>query len=109
MQENIIDMIESTPKLHSRKCKGIALLLKIFLQFSTVLSGLLTWYLYDYFIAIAVLLVTFIVIGIIRSKLRNEVIPANQQEYQYNDKGIADWFTAKKICNDELEIKLENI
>ena len=40
--------------------------------------------------------------GIIRSKLRNSVIPPKQQEYQYNDQGIADWFVAKEICYDEV-------
>ncbi|MDQ1244605.1 MAG: hypothetical protein QG565_945, partial [Campylobacterota bacterium] len=31
-------------------------------------------------------------------KLRNSVIPPKQREYQYNDKGIADWYTAKELC-----------
>jgi hypothetical protein len=64
---------------------------------------------YDYFIAIATLLLSFIIMGIIRSKIRNSVIPMKQREYQYNDQGIADWYTAKEICNDALEQKLEKI
>ena len=109
MQDDFIDMIEPTPKLHSKKCKIVSFLLRIFLQFSIYIISLITWYIYDYFIAIAVLVLSFIIIGIIRSKLLHSVIPLKQREYQYNDKGIADWYTAKAICNDELEEKLERI
>jgi hypothetical protein len=109
MQNDFIDMIEPTPILHSRKCKVISFFIKASLQFSIYFITLLTWYLYDYFIAIAALLLSFIVLGIIRSKIRNSVIPIKQREHQYNDKSIADWFTAKEICNDELEQKLERI
>jgi len=35
------------------------------------------------------MVLSFLIVGIIRSKLRNSVIPAKQREYQYNDKGIA--------------------
>ena len=98
MQTDFIDLIEPTPTLHSQKCKIISFILKLFLQFTTVLVGLITWYLYDYFLAIATLLLSFIIMGIIRSKLRNAVIPPAQREYQYNDQGIADWYTAKELC-----------
>jgi hypothetical protein len=91
-------MIEPTPKLHSKKCRLIAFMLKIFLQYTTIVSAIAAWYLYDYFIAMATLLLTFIIMGIIRSKLRNSSIPPKQREYHYNDKGIADWYTAKNIC-----------
>ena len=98
MQTDFIEQFQSTPKLHSKKCKMIALILRLFLQFGSGMVALFTWYLYDYFIAIAVLLVSFIVIGIIRSKLRNSVIPPSQREFQYNDQGIADWYAAREIC-----------
>jgi putative Mn2+ efflux pump MntP len=98
MQIDFIDMMEPTPKLHSKKCKLLAFLLRLFLQFTTPLVGIVTWILYDYFIGAATLLLSFIVMGIIRSKLRNSVIPPKQREYQYNDKGIADWYTARELC-----------
>jgi len=98
MQTDFIDMIEPTPKLHSKKCKTVALLLRIALQFITPLLGLVVWFFYDYFMAIASLLLSFIVMGIVRSKLRNSVIPLKQREFQYNDKGIADWYTARELC-----------
>lgn len=61
----------------------------------------MAWYFYDYFIAGAILLLSFIIMGIIRSKLRNSAIPPSQREYHYNDKGIADWFVARELCQDD--------
>ena len=98
MPNNIIDMIEPTPKLYSKKCKIIALLVKLSLQYTTAFSGLLAWYLYDYFIAGATLTLSFLIMGIIRSKIRNSVIPPKQREFQYNDDGISKWFTARELC-----------
>jgi len=109
MYDDYIDLLEPTPKLHSKKCKIISYAIRVFLQFGTVITALLAWILYDYFIAGATLLVAFIVMGIVRSKIRNSVIPPKQREYQYNDQGIADWYTAKEICDDNLEQELEKI
>lgn len=102
MQTNFINQIEPTPQLKTKKCQYISFIIRVFLQFSLYIISLITWYLYDYFIAIATFLVSIIVIGIIRSQLRNSVIPVSQQEYHYNDKAIADWYTARKLC---IEIK----
>jgi len=98
MQNDFIDMIEPTPKIYSKKCKTISFLIKIFLQTSTYISGLIAWYLSDYFIAGATFILTFIIMGIVRSKIRNSVIPPKQSEYQYSDQGIADWYTARELC-----------
>ncbi|WP_294966851.1 hypothetical protein [Sulfurimonas sp.] len=109
MENDFIEMMEPTPKLLSKKCKLISFLIRIFLQFSIYIIALIVWLIYDYFIAIATLLLSFIIMGILRSKIRNSVIPSKQREFQYSDQGIADWYTAKEICNDELEQKLEKI
>ncbi len=98
MQNDFIDMMEPTPKLHSKKCKIISFLLRVFLQYTTFLASLIAWYLYDYFIALLTLVLSFIIMGIIRSKIRNSVIPPKQREYQYNDQGIADWYSARELC-----------
>ncbi|UCN01223.1 hypothetical protein LCX93_04720 [Sulfurimonas sp. SWIR-19] len=98
MKNDYIDLIEPTPVLKTKKCQIIAFLLKFLLQFTPVLAALIAWYMYDYFIAGATLLITFIVVGIVRAKMRNSVIPLSQREYHYNDEGIAKWFTAKKLC-----------
>jgi hypothetical protein len=101
MNNEYIDLIEPTPKLKSTKCKFIALALQLFLQYSIYLIVIGAWYFYDYFVAGATLLLSFIIIGIIRAKLRNSVIPPNQREYQYNDAAIATWYSAKHICIGE--------
>jgi hypothetical protein len=109
MENNYIESIEPTPKLHSKKCRLISFVIRIFLQFGVFLFALIAWYFYDYFIAISTMLVSYIVIGIVRSKLRNSAIPFTQREYQYNDEGIANWYTSKEICDDSLEYKLQKI
>ena len=101
MNSDYINLLETTPKLKSKKCKTLSFIVKTLLQYTTFIAALFAWYLYDYFIAGATLLLAFIIIGIIRSKIRNSVIPFNQQEYQYTDQGIADWFIAKQVCQEE--------
>ena len=98
MQNDFIEMMEPTPKLHTKKCQAVSYTIWLFLKFTTYITTALSWYIYDYFIAFFILILTFIVMGIIRSKLRNIAIPQKQQEYQYNDKGIADWYSAREIC-----------
>ena len=98
MQNDFINQIEPTPKFNTTKCKIISLMLRLFLQFSVYIIGLTTWYLYDYFIGIGIFLLSFVIMGIIRAKLRNSVIPSTQQEYNYTDKGIADWYTSRELC-----------
>ncbi|WP_415396059.1 hypothetical protein [Sulfurimonas sp. CS5] len=101
MENDFIEMMEPTPKLHSKKCKLISFTIRIFLQFFIYIVALIVWLLFDYFIAIATLLLSFIIMGIIRSKIRNSVIPSKQREYQYSDQGIADWFTSKELCFED--------
>ena len=98
MDESYIDMLEQTPILLTKKCKTISFLIKTFLQTAAILTALITWYFYDYFIAIGIFLLSFIIMGIVRSKIIHSVISKKQREYNYNDKEIADWFTAKEIC-----------
>ena len=98
MKEDYIELIEATPTLKTKKCKVFALLIQLFLEYTTFIAAALAWLIYDYFIAGAVLLLAFIVMGIVRSKMRNSSIPFSQQEYHYNDKGIAVWFTARHLC-----------
>jgi len=98
MPNNTIEMIETIPDIHSKKCKIIAFLIKIFLQYTTVVLALAVWYLYDYFTAFFTLVSAFVIMGIIRSKLKNTSIPPAQREYPHNDKTIANWFVARELC-----------
>ncbi len=108
MKTDYIDLIEPTPKLHSKKCKLTAFGIKLLLQYSSYIAAFTAWYLYDYFIAGATLLISFIVVGIVRSKMRNSVIPLHQREYHYNDEGIAAWFTAKELCFEASSLSNES-
>ena len=103
MKTDFIDMIEPTPQLTTKKCQFISLTLRIFLQFSPYVATIIVWIMYDYFIAGATLLLSYIVVGIIRAKLRNSVIPISQREYHYTDQGIADWYTAYTLCIEDRE------
>lgn len=108
MNEEILEMLEPTPKLNSKKCRVISLIIRMFLQFGIYIIALIIWYWQDYFIAIASLIASYIVMGIVRSKIRNSVIPPKQREHQYSDKEIADWFVARELCfepsNRDLEV-----
>lgn len=98
MQIVDIDEIQPTPTFHDKKCKIFLYTLKIFLQFFSIIVTLLALYEYGYFIAFVILLITFLLMGIIRSKLRNSSIPLGQREYKYTDKEIASWYISKYIC-----------
>ncbi len=101
METNFIDMMEPTPKLLSKRCKIIAMSIRIFLQFAIYPVSLIVWYMQSWFIALLTLLLGFVITGIIRAKLRNDSIPVKQREYNYNDQGIAAWYTAKHFCYEE--------
>jgi len=80
--------------------------IRILLSYGVWIVAASLWYSYDLFFAVAGLLITFVVLGIVRSKLRNSVIPQPQQEYQYSDMAIAEWYVAKRLCFDYDEIDL---
>lgn len=101
--DHIIEQIEPTPRLNSKRCRVIALTLKLLLQYTTLFISALVWYFYDFFIALLALVLTFIIMGIVRSKLRNSVIPFTQREYHYNDAAIATWYTAKVLCYEDIK------
>lgn len=103
MHTETIHLLEPTPKLHTKKCRLLAFLLRLFLQFTTFAIFFIVWFVYDFFLALLSLVLSFIIMGIIRSKLRNSVIPPKQREYQYNDKAIADWYSAKMLCYEETQ------
>jgi len=106
--ETILELIKPTPQIYSKKCKFLTKILSYTLSYTHYIIALLVWYMYDYFYAIASLLLAYIFIGIIRAKLRNSVIPLNQQEYHYSDEAIATWFMAYQICLEKELITDEN-
>jgi len=108
MENDYIDLKEPTPILHSKKCKYIAFGIKLLLQYLSIITAFMAWYLYDYFIAGATLLITFLIVGIVRAKIRNSVIPLHQMEYHYTDKEIANWFTEKEFCSNPVSNELQS-
>lgn len=98
MDDFIIEMKEETPVLKTKKCRLIALVLQLFLTYGIYVFGLVSWYMYDAVIAFFTLVLSFVVMGIVRSKLRNSSIPLKQIEFTYTDEDIAKWFVSKEIC-----------
>ena len=105
INDTTLELLEQTPKLYSKKCKLSAKVLEYTLSYFHYLFALFILYEIDYFFAIASLLSGYLVMGIVRSKLRNSVIPPKQQEYQYSDSAIATWYMAHIVC---LETKPKN-
>ncbi|MDO9208235.1 MAG: hypothetical protein Q7T91_08265 [Sulfuricurvum sp.] len=90
--------IDPTPTLPTRRCRFMARLLGWALSYGNYALALLVWWQSDWFIAIGMLLLSFILFGILRSKLRNDSIPASQREYAYDDYAIATWYLSRNTC-----------
>jgi len=93
-----IELIEPTPKLKTKKCRLIAKSIALALYATPYIITILLWYSYDLFIGIVALGLSYLIVGIIRSKLRALSIPPHQLEYNYSDMAIATWYTAKNLC-----------
>ena len=93
-------MLEPTPEPKQTKCRLLVFLIGSGLSYGTFVIALVIWFYYDFFYAFGVLVISYLVIGIIRSKLRNSVIPLTQQEYSYNDRAIAAWYVSKRLLCD---------
>ncbi len=91
-------MFEAVPKLQTTRCKLIAKTIHIALSFSPWMVTGLLYYLFDWFFAIGGLVISYIVTGIIRARMRSLSIPKQQQEHDYSDEAIARWYTVKWIC-----------
>jgi hypothetical protein len=95
-----IPLIEPTPEPVKPLCRIAARLLGWLLSYGTYLLSAAAWYLYDWFYAVAALLLGFILFGILRAKIRNSIIPVQQQEYRYSDQAIAKWFVVRRMLCD---------
>lgn len=90
--------IDPTPHLPTRQCRLMAKVLSWGLRYGNYAIALLVWWESDWFIALGALLLGFILIGIIRSKLRNDSIPPAQREFPYDDYAIATWYISRNHC-----------
>lgn len=100
INDEIIEPIEPTPRLKRRKCRLLAKLIAVGLSYGPLVIAAGIWYKYDLFFAVGALLISYLVLGIIRSKLRNSAIPSTQQEFQYSDEAIATWYVSRRVLCD---------
>ncbi|MDD5212628.1 MAG: hypothetical protein PHV62_09465 [Sulfuricurvum sp.] len=96
--ENFTFHIDPTPTLPTQKCRFLARILGWALSYGNYAIALAIWRLFDWFFAIASLLLGIIIFGIISSKIRNDAIPAAQHEYPYDDYAIATWYLYRTFC-----------
>lgn len=96
--ERPIFHIDPTPTLPTKKCRILARLLGWILSYGYFAVALIVWWKLDWFFAIAIVLLGFILMGIVRSKLRNDSIPPAQREYAYDDYAIASWYLSRNHC-----------
>ncbi len=92
-----IPIIEPTPILKKRSCRVIAYTIATLLSYGIFITFLPMWYFFDLFFAIASTLLSYLIIGIVRAKIRNISIPQIQQEYAYTDLAIATWYTSRVL------------
>ena len=101
--DDFIELIEPTPKLKTKRCKLLAKSITLVLLLAPIFSAFLLWYEFDLFIGVVGFGIAYLIVGIIRSKLRTLSIPPHQLEYNYSDSTIATWFAAKRLCYEEID------
>lgn len=100
---DIVELKEEIPKFNILKCQILATLLWLFLQYFIYIVMLIVWIWYDFFLSIFALMISFLIIGIIRSKLRYITLLPKHLELEYDDKSIAYLYVAKNICFEKKE------
>lgn len=101
--KDYIELIQPTPQLKTKRCRFLAKSIAVALFALPYIVTLLLWYSYDLFIGIVGFGLTYLITGIVRSKLRTLAIPPHQLEYNYSDSAIAIWFAAKRLCYEEID------
>ena len=103
--DDYIELIEPTPKLKTKRCQLLAKSIALALFSAPYIAAFLLWYIYDFFIGIVAFGFTYLIVGIVRSKLRTLSIPPHQLEYNYTDLAIATWYAAKQLCYEKIDEK----
>ena len=94
MQEEIIEEYQKTPVFESSYLKAVVKLLGFILGFTPFIVGILFWAFTDWFYALAALLLSYLLSGIVSSKLRHFYIPFFQREFSYSSYELAAWVVA---------------
>lgn len=98
-----MDFYTQTPTPPTKACKALHLLLSNALRFGVYVIAAVTWWLYNWYYALFALLFSFVLMGIIRSKMLHLSIPSVQHEFTYSDKDIAAWFLHRYLCPSEVQ------
>ena len=98
-----MELYTQTPQPPNQGCKLLHLLFTGFLSYGAVIIAIGVWWLYNWYYALSALLLAFILIGILRSKLLHSSIPKVQQEFTYSDKDIAAWYLHMYVCPSKAE------
>jgi len=93
-----MDLYTQTPEPPNQQCLLLRIVLSIFLSYGIYIITLGVWLVYNWYYALSALLLSFVLMGILRSKLLHASIPKAQQEFTYSDKDIAAWFLHLHIC-----------
>lgn len=105
MENETIQQIQPTPKLTTTRCKLLEKTLTLALNSATFAVALTSYILYDWFVAFFTLVFSFLLTGIVRSKLRVLAIPSQQQERNYKDKELIAWYLFLYVCYENKENK----
>ena len=89
---------EVLPNIQNRKCKLLHYFVYTILAYSPLMVGGYIWYKYDLYFSIMSILVLFLTMGIISSKMKNEAIPPSQIEFSHSTFEIAKWYVSKILC-----------
>jgi len=95
---DFIPELEPTPVFTTKSCQWLVKLVAFKLTYMPFVLAALVAYMVDYFYAVATLLISYLITGIVRSYMRNNSIPKKQQEYTYSDQAIAAWYLYRTYC-----------
>ncbi|MDF1881848.1 hypothetical protein JHD50_11150 [Sulfurimonas sp. MAG313] len=98
-----MNIYTQTPIPPNKQCKLLQIALALFLSYGIYLITAIIWFFYNWYYALSSLLLSFVLMGIVRSKLLHASIPKVQQEFTYSDKDISSWYVHRYVCPSEVE------
>lgn len=98
-----MEIYTQTPLPPNKACKFLHLILSGFLSYGIYLISAVVWWQYNWYYALSALLLSFVLMGILRSKLLHSSIPKVQQEFTYSDKDIIGWYLHLYVCPSKAE------
>ena len=89
-----LELFEPVPTLRNTKEKTLAGSLTLLLSFGYIIIALLVWIETSWYLALSTLLLGYLVMGIISSKIVHFYVPVRQREFNYSNKELAVWVIA---------------